>query len=147
MKRSCIWKGTKWGYPVRDHAVAQSCPTLCDPMGWSLPGSSVHGILQARILQRVAISSSRRPSRPRDWTQSPSFPALVGRFFTTKPPGKLGYPVLQEIFLKCAVWFLPCRGRQTSNNILLGFNLTLRKRKSNYSELLLSDIYRKRGIS
>ena len=40
----------------------QSCPTLCDPMDWSLPGSSVHGILQARILLWVAISFSRGSS-------------------------------------------------------------------------------------
>ena len=39
--------------------VAQSCPTLCDPMYCSPPGSSVHGILQARVLERVAISSSQ----------------------------------------------------------------------------------------
>ena len=39
--------------------VAQSCPTLCDPMDCSPPGSSVHGILQARILEWVAISFSR----------------------------------------------------------------------------------------
>ena len=38
---------------------AQSCLTLCDPMDYSSPGSSVHGILQARILEWVAISSSR----------------------------------------------------------------------------------------
>ena len=38
--------------------VAQSCPTLCDPMDCSLPGSSLHGILQARVLEWVAISSS-----------------------------------------------------------------------------------------
>ena len=42
--------------------------TLCDPRGCSLPGSSVLGILQARILKRVAIPFSRRSSRPRDWT-------------------------------------------------------------------------------
>ena len=48
--------------------VAQSCPTLCDPMDYSLPGSSIHGILQARILESVAISSSRGSSWPRDWT-------------------------------------------------------------------------------
>ena len=42
--------------------VAQSCPTLCDPMDCSLPGSSVHGILQARILEWVAISFSRGSS-------------------------------------------------------------------------------------
>ena len=46
--------------------VAQSCPTLCDPMDCSLPSSSVHGILQARILEWVAISFSRGSSRPRD---------------------------------------------------------------------------------
>ena len=44
----------------------QSCPILCDPMDHSPPGSSVHGILQARILERVAISSSRRSFQPRD---------------------------------------------------------------------------------
>ena len=47
--------------------VAQSCPTLCDPMGCSPPGSSVHGISQARILEWVAISFSRGSSRPKDW--------------------------------------------------------------------------------
>jgi len=44
----------------------QSCPTLCDPTDCSPPGSSVHGILQARILEWVAISFSRASSRPRD---------------------------------------------------------------------------------
>ena len=42
--------------------VAQSCPTLYDPMGCTPPGSSVHGILQARILEWVAITSSRGSS-------------------------------------------------------------------------------------
>ena len=46
--------------------LLQSCLTLCDPMDCSLTGSSVHGILQARILEWVAISSSRGSSRPRD---------------------------------------------------------------------------------
>ena len=45
---------------------AQLCLTLCDPMDCSLPGSSVHGISQARILEWVAISSSRGSSQPRD---------------------------------------------------------------------------------
>ena len=48
--------------------VAQSCPTLCDPVDCILPGSSVHGILQARILEWVAISFSRGSSQPRDQT-------------------------------------------------------------------------------
>ena len=42
--------------------VTQSCPTLCDPMDCNLPGSSVHGILQARILEWVAIFFSRGSS-------------------------------------------------------------------------------------
>ena len=45
--------------------VAQSCPTLCDPMDCSLQGSSVHGIFQAVVLEWIAISFSRGSSRPR----------------------------------------------------------------------------------
>ena len=48
--------------------VTKSCPTLCDPMNWSPPGSSVHGIFQARILEWVAVSLSRGSSQPRDQT-------------------------------------------------------------------------------
>ena len=48
--------------------VAQSCPTLCDPVDCSPPSSSVHGILQARVLEWVAISFSRGFSQPRDQT-------------------------------------------------------------------------------
>ena len=48
--------------------VPQSCPTLCDPLDCSLPGSSIPGIFQARILEWVAVSFSRGSSPPRDWT-------------------------------------------------------------------------------
>ena len=48
--------------------ITQSCPTLCDPMDYSLPGSSVHGIFQTRILKWVAISFSREFSWPRNQT-------------------------------------------------------------------------------
>ena len=48
--------------------VSQSCPTLCDQMDCSPPGSSVYGIFQASILEWVAISYSRRSSQPRDRT-------------------------------------------------------------------------------
>ena len=58
--------------------VAQSCPTLCNPMDCSLSGSSVHGIFQAKVLVWVAISFSRGSSRPRDWTQ---VSCIAGRFF------------------------------------------------------------------
>ena len=58
--------------------VAQSCLTLGDPMDGSPPSSSVHGILQARILEWVAISFSRGSSRPRDRTPDSH---IVGRHF------------------------------------------------------------------
>ena len=58
---------------------AQSCLTLCDPMHCSPPGSSVHGILQGRILGWVAMPFSRGSSQPRDQTQ---VSWIVGRFFT-----------------------------------------------------------------
>ena len=57
-----MWFGLKWS------EVAQSCPTLCDPMDCSLQGSSIHRIFQARMLEWVAISFSRGSSWPRDWT-------------------------------------------------------------------------------
>ena len=60
----------------------QLCLTLCDSMDCSPPGSSVHGILQARILEWVAISSSRGSSQPRDQT------CVSSRFFITEPAWK-----------------------------------------------------------
>ena len=59
--------------------VTQSCPTLCDPMDYSLPGSSIHGIFQARVLEWVAISFSRGSLWPRDQTQVSH---IAGRHFT-----------------------------------------------------------------
>ena len=66
--------------------VTQSCPTLCNPMDCSPPGSSVHGILQARILEWVAISFSRRSSQPGDQTL---VSCIAGRFFTVYAMGSL----------------------------------------------------------
>ena len=65
--------------------VSKSYPTLCDPMDCSLPGFSVHGISQARILKWLAISFSRISSPPWDWT---CIFRIAGGFFTTELPGK-----------------------------------------------------------
>ena len=65
--------------------VAQSSPTLCDPMDYSLPGFSVHGILQAGVLEWIAIPFSRGTSKPRDQTL---VPCIVDRFFTIWATGK-----------------------------------------------------------
>ena len=87
--------------------VAQLSLTLCDSMDHSLPDSSVHGILQARILEWVAIPSSRGPSQLRDWTHISRVSCIADRFFTIwatrDSPGKnprVGcHSLLQGIFL------------------------------------------------
>ena len=85
-----LWNTSRaaiWLFPGRQYyhywrmcvfVVAQSCLTLCDPVNCSLPGSSVHGILQARIQEWVAIPFSRGSSQPRDQTQ---LSLIAGRFF------------------------------------------------------------------
>ena len=81
--------GTKWKW---SHSVVGCCCLitnhvwlLWDPMDYSLPGSSAHGFLQARILACIALSFSRGSSWPRDWSQ---VSCLGGRFFTTELPGQ-----------------------------------------------------------
>ena len=64
----------------------QSCLTLCGPMEYSLPGSSVHGIFQPRTLEWVAIYSSWGFSQPRDWTNF-RISCIAGGFFRARPPG------------------------------------------------------------
>ena len=92
----CVWGQTsdtspnshRWCDRVTTHtcgSVPRLCPSLRDPMDCSPPGSSVHGIFQARVLEWVAISFSRGSSRPRDRTPVSCF---AGRFFATEPPGK-----------------------------------------------------------
>ena len=68
---------------VNSVLVAQSCPTLCNPVDCSLPGSSVHAILQARILEWIAILFSSGSSQPRDQTQVFQ---IAGRFFIVTNP-------------------------------------------------------------
>ena len=75
--------------------VAQSCLTLCNPMDCSLPGSSVHGILQARIPEWVIIPFSRGSSRPRDWTW---VSWIASRFFTTWATGKKNLSIKLSTF-------------------------------------------------
>ena len=84
----------------------QSCPALCDLMDYRPPSFSVHGILQARILEWVAMPSSRRSSQPRDQTCISCIFCIAGRFFTAEPLGKpIGIYTLAYLFL---FWF-PCQ--------------------------------------
>ena len=88
-----------FSYGACVHAKSlQSCPTLCDPMGCSSPGCSVHGILQAGIWEWVARRFSRGSSRPRDQI-SFSYVSCIGRWVLLPlvPPGK---PQVTEV--KCS---------------------------------------------
>ena len=72
-----IWAGKQWQWQCSHAESLQSCPTLSHPVDCSPPGSSVHGILQARILEWVTISCSRGSSQPRDQTLV-SYVSLIG---------------------------------------------------------------------
>ena len=87
----CIWPPhylISTSAPDSSHAackVAQSCPTLCSPVNCSQPGSSVHGVLQARFLELAAIPFSRG-KLPNPGTEARS-PALQADFSRSEPPG------------------------------------------------------------
>ena len=100
----------KWSYPgsllVSVTLASDLCMyvssvlTLCDPMDCSLPGSSVHGIFQARILEWVAIFSSRGSSQPKDQTR-PSCSSCTGRQILYQwATGKPGFRLRRFQFLK-----------------------------------------------
>ena len=73
---------------MSESEVAQSCPTLVDPMDCSLPCSSIHGIFQARVLEWAAIAFSRGSAQLRDQTR---VSCIVGRCLAlpSEPPGKV----------------------------------------------------------
>ena len=88
--RAVTWSPCSEGPELCLHVkLLQSCPNLCDPMGCSLPSSSVHGILQARITDLEEWwPSSRGTSQPRDRTHISCVSCTAGRFFTAGPYGK-----------------------------------------------------------
>ena len=83
--------------------VAQSCLTFCDTMDCSSPGSSVHGILQVRILEWVAIPFHRGSSWPRDWT---TISCVAGRFFTVLASFNQTWKVFRHYFFMFFLFFL-----------------------------------------
>ena len=85
-------------------SFSQSCLILCDPSDCSLSGSSVHGIFQTRILEWVAISSSRGSFQLRDGTRISCFSCIAGRFFTTEP--HQGSPAMY-IYIAISINYLP----------------------------------------
>ena len=90
--------------------VAKSCPSLCDLMDCSLPDSSIHGILQTRILEWIAMTSSRRSSSPRDWTQ---VSCVSRRFFTLWAAREALNPHSGPIFQGCLLVLSTLEGLDT----------------------------------
>ena len=90
---------------TKENEVAQSGLTVCDPMDCTPPGSSIHGIFQARILEWVAISFSRRSSQPRNWTRVSH---IVSRHFTIwatrKVPNTKSTPLLATSTMEVYRW-------------------------------------------
>ena len=87
--------------------LAQSCPTLCDPMDSSLPGSSLHWILQARVLEWVAISFSRGSSLDLpDPGIEPGSPTFQTDALTSEPPGSGGICKGTPLFTDCHMWLM-----------------------------------------
>ena len=82
--------------------VANSCPTLATPWTVACPGSSVHGILQARILEWVAISFSRESSQPRNRIQ---VSRIAGRFFTDRHKGSPYICYISIYSVDCEICF------------------------------------------
>ena len=119
--------------------VAQSCPTLCDLMDCSLPGSSVHGIFQARVLEWFAISSSRESSHPRDQTQ---VSCIVGRCFTIWTTRKDAICGMKVNVIPFSILFPQMMLKKTvDTNILAYYNVKLKfsvKSQSTHWDILMT---------
>ena len=87
-------------------SVTQARLTLCGPVDCSLPGSSVHGIFQARALERVATSYSRDLPSSGNEPVSPAPRILAARFFTTVPPGRPNVFLTNHLPIFVTIWAL-----------------------------------------
>ena len=104
--------------------LLQSCPTLCNPMDCSPQGSSVHGILEARILEWVPMPSSRRFLQPRDWTNVSYISYIAGGVFTAATLGKP--PIFMYLYLYLYLLLVLFLWRAMSNTLSLLLGLVNR---------------------
>ena len=122
------WRGLSWIFTsfvspsLRGFGglVTQSCLTVCNPMGCSPTGSSVHGILQARILEWIAIPFSWVSSWPRDWTQVSH---IAGRFLTiwaTQQP-LIGF---NPLYSHLRLWYISLHLKPLESVCVLGLGLS-----------------------
>ena len=130
---------------------AQFCLTLYDHMDFSPPCFSVHGILQARILEWASTSFSRVSFRPGIKAVSPVMPALADRYFTTEPPGKPRSYLInylkkknnvnrcREAFEKIKCAFITKSGRQEQKETFSTFIMSIYKNLEVILYLMVKD--------
>ena len=123
----------------KESVVTQSCSTLCDPVDCSPPGSSVHGILQIRIVEWVAMLFSRGYSWPSDWTQ---VSCITGRSLPSEPRDSQShyYSGLKEAYLMHFLWkvqhnLLACRNSKQHLSTTLGSHFKQRNNPKHKNEL------------
>ena len=123
-------------WPIHAYSVAKSCPTLCNPMDCSPPGSSVPGTLLARILECVAIPSSRRDlPNPGIKIATPVFPALQVDSLPTEPPGRPLSNFQFERQICILFWILPSFSKNNFKTVLKQNDINSFKVKSQHSKL------------
>ena len=124
---------------LADGECAQSCPTLCDLMHCNPPCPSIHGILQARILEQVAISYSRGSSPPRNQIQVSSV-SCIGRWIlyhctTRKDVLTLIYYIFNSLFPRVFRSFLQTYSPSFVVSIFYSFSLTLYYKDHSYRSI------------
>ena len=114
--RSCNFPILFYCWHISYSWSLQTCPTICNPIDCNRSDSSVHGVLQARILEWVAMLSSRGSSQPRDWTQL-SFCLLHWQVssLSLAPPGK---PLVSILETLKQIWDNPSTSQTTGLNFL-----------------------------
>ena len=112
--------------------ITQSCPTLCDPMDYSLSSSCIHGTFQAGILEWVSISFSRRSSQPRDWTQ---VSRIIGRHLPIWATREVHTVALSSHASKLMLRFLQGRLQQDVNCGLPDVQAGFRKGKGTRDQI------------
>ena len=115
-----------------------SCLALCDPLDCSSPGSSVHGILQGRILKGVALPSCKGSSLPRDHTHISCLSCTAGRLFTTESPGKPIYMHGAQITSK--TFHLAIRFGLERNKCIKAIKEKLKKKNQTMKQVLYLEI-------
>ena len=130
--------------------LLQLHPTLCDPMDYSPPGYSIHGILQARIPERVSMPPSRGSSWPRDRTHISCIFHIIGTFFTAEPLGRCTYITYVHIshisHMEVYIYHICTFPAFCSSSKTMIVLITKQWRSSNYTQISENEVRNSRAI-